>query len=370
MKPVVKMLVALLVLGGGVYLYRVAGAPEKAAEKKDTPPVPVRVATADTRDLPFTLDLIGRGEARESVAIKSRVDGQVQTVLFSEGQAVKAGDTLLRLDPADFDARLRQAEANLARDLAQLQKARADVARYLTLQQQGFVSAEKLADLRAAEAAAEATAQADRAAVELARLQRSYTVVRAPISGLIGAQQVFPGTAVKTNDTVLALVNRIHPLRVAFSLPEQYLGQLRAAQATGQARVRVSVPGQPGPATEAPVRFLDHAVDPGTGTLLAKAELDNLDGRFAPGQYLRVELLLDTLKAAVTVPSEAIQQGPKGSVVYVVSPAGGIEIRPVAVAAERAGRAAIGQGVAAGETVVIDGHLRLTPKSKVQRVTQ
>lgn len=364
MKSLAKLVVVLLVLAGGVYLFLHASKPDEKAEKKDNPPVPVVVAKAELRDLTIAVDLVGRGEAYESVSLRSRVDGQVQAVLFQEGQRVKAGEILLRLDPADFDARLKQAEANLARDQAQLQKARADVGRYQTLFQQGFVSAEKIADLRAAEAAAEAAVQATRAAVELARLQRAYATVRAPIDGIVGARLVFPGTSVKTNDTELAVINRVQPLLVSFALPESHLERLRAAMVKAPLTASIGAPG--GEARSATITFVDNAVAPGTGTLRLKARLENRDERYAPGQYLRVELVLDTLKDAVTVPVEAVQQSSKGSVVYVVTPDNGIDIRKVDIAAERGGLAAIGKGVRAGETVVTDGHLRLTPKSKVK----
>lgn len=366
MRVVLKLFIVILILAGAAFfMYRRPGG--EGEPKKDSAPVPVLAARGELADLPIAVDLVGRGEAYESVALKARVDGQVRAVLFQEGQPVRAGDLLVQLDPADFHARLKQAEATLARDQALLAKARADVARYRALREQGFVSVEKLADLDATQAAAEATVQADRAAVDLSRLQLSYTSVRAPISGIVGARLVFPGSAVKTNDTVLAVVNRVQPLLVAFALPERHVARLRAAVARGPVTASVSTPEAPDRATPAVVTFLDNAVDPGTGTLLVKARLD--DSRFLPGQYLRVELVLDTLKDAVTVPSEAVQQGPKGNVVYVVKADNGIEIRPVRVVAERAGRAAL-SGLEAGETVVTDGHLRLTPKSRVKLVTK
>lgn len=365
MRLLSKAIIVLLLLAGGVYLYQRVNRPGPDSGKKDKEPVPVLATQAELRDLPVSVDLVGRGEAYESVTVMARVDGQVQAVLFDEGRHVAKGDILLRLDPADFNARLKQAEAALARDQALLDKARADVVRYRTLQQQGFVSVERLADLDAAQAAAAATVQADRAAVELARLQLSYTTVRAPIAGIVGARQVFPGTAVKTNDTALAVVNRVQPLLVGFALPEAHLARMRGALAGGTLQAEVSVPGGQAAGESARISFVDNALNPATGTLLMKARLDNRDERLAPGQYLRVTLVLDTLADAVTVPAEAIQQGPKGPVVYVVKPDRGIDIRPVTLAAERAGRVAIAVGLKAGETVVTDGHLRLTANSKV-----
>lgn len=365
MRVVLKLFIVILILAGGAWLYLRPGGKDET--KKDNAPVPVRAVPAAARNFPVAVDLVGRGEAYESVALKARIDGQVQAVLFREGESVAAGEVLVRLDPADFAARLRQAEAALARDQALLAKARADVARYRALREQGFVSAERLADLDAAAAAAEATVAADRAAVELARLQLSYTSVRAPFAGLVGARLVFPGTAVKTNDTVLATVNRMRPLLVAFALPERHAGALRAALARGPVAVTVRAPDADGRTHDGRIHFVDHAVDPATGTLLVKARLD--DSPFLPGQYLRVELVLHTLKDAVTVPAEAIQQGPHGPVVYRVTAARGIAIEPVQILAERAGQVALA-GITAGTTVVTDGHLRLTPKSTVELVTK
>lgn len=361
-------IILALVAAGGTYLYLNGNSSGKAVAKldKDKAPVPVRVEQARFADLPITLDLVGRGEAYESVFVKARVDGQVQSLHFVEGGPVEQGALLLQLDPADFNARLKQSEANLARDRALRDKARADVVRYRTLRDQGFVSQEKLADLETAATAAEALVEAARATVELARLQHSYTTVRAPIAGLVGVRQVFPGSAVKTNDTVLASIHRVSPLLVSFAVPESHLERLRLALAHGRLHATVRVPDSRVPSQPASIHFVDNAVDPGTGTLLIKARLDNRDQRLSPGQYLRVSLVLDTLRKVVTVPAEAIQQGPKGAVVYVVTGEQGVRIAPVRIAAEHSGRVALSQGIQAGETVVVDGHLRLTPKSKVK----
>ncbi len=366
MKKALTILLLLALAGGaGYWLWPISKGKEE--KKKDAkPPVPVAVAQAVTRDLPRLLEAVGRTEAFETVTLKSRIDGQVAEVAFVEGQAVRAGDLLLRLDPADHAARLRQAEANLARDQAQHAKARADVERYATLRNEGFVSEEKVIDLRSIAAALEATLAADRAAVDLARLQLGYTTLRAPIAGVIGARLVHPGAGVKINDTELAVINRVRPLYVTFSVPEHHLPELRAAMAGGALKAEVALPGQAGSRFEGTVRFVDNTVDVTTGTVRLKAQLANEQAALLPGQFVNVRLATGVLRDAVTVPEEAVQQGPEGAFVFVLKDDGGAEPRPVRVVLIQDGLAAVAEGLRAGETVITDGHSRLTPGAKVK----
>ena len=356
---------ALGIAAGIAYKYGGAPKEDKAAAKKPPPPTPVTVAQAVARDMPVVLEVVGRGEAYESVTLKARVDGQVLEVPFSEGRRVAKGDVLIRLDPADFKAKAAQAEANLARDQALLKKARADVERYQALRAQGFVSEEKVAEVRAAADAGEATVQADQAALELVRLQLGYATLRAPFAGLVGDKRVHPGAAVKINDTELVTLNRVQPLYVTFSVAEKHIPALRASLAAKRLRVDVHTPGDRNQAHRGAVRFVDPAVDAATGTLRLKAELANADGALAPGQFLDVVLVLDTLRDAVTVPAEAVQQGPDGPFVYALK---GEEagMRKVALGPVRDGVAVIARGLAAGESVVTDGHSRLVPGGKVK----
>ena len=355
---------------GGVYWSRLStdsssgGADKKAA--RAAPPVPVTVAQAMTRDMPLLLEVVGRGEAFETVTLKSRIDGQVAAVPFREGQHVAAGDVLVKLDTADFNARLRQSEAALARDQALLKKNLADVARYQSLRAQGFVSEEKVLEMRANADAALATVDADKATIDLARLQLGYTTLRAPFAGVVGAKLVFPGAAVKINDTALAVVNRVRPLYVSFAAPERYLPQIRAAMQRGPVQASVTIPGDASPAFAGVIRFIDNTVDPATGTIRMKAELDNAAEKLAPGQYLNLSLVLDVLHNSVVVPKEAVQQGPNGAFVYVLKADAGTEVRKVELSLTRADLAVISKGLSAGETVVTDGHLRLTPGGKVK----
>lgn len=351
-----------LVLGGYAY-WSSRGSPEPT--KKAPPPVPVTATKAVTGDVPVLLEVVGRAEAYESVSLKSRVDGQVLSVAYTEGQHVRQGDVLIRLDPNDFNARLAQAEANLHRDEALLAKSRADVQRYISLKERGFVSEEKINEFRTAEAAATASVKADQAAVDLARLQLSYTTIRAPFAGVVGTRLVFPGSAVKTNDTVLAVVNRLQPLYVTFSVPEKHLARLRQSLSAGTMPVTVRVPGGKSEAFEGKVRFIDNAVDAATGTIQMKALLDNAQEALTPGQFLNVSMTLEQLSGSVLVPAEAVQQGADGNFVYVVKADNTVELRKVTVQTLYRGQAAIASGVASDETVVTDGQLRLNQGATV-----
>lgn len=355
----------LAILCAGVLA--IAACSENGNGKKSEPPaVPVTVAAATLRDIPVTLQVVGRSEAFESVTLKSRVDGQVDAVLFTEGQHVNQGDVLIRLDPTDFAARLQQAEATAARDEALTAKMRADTARYTALKERNFVSEEKVNDVRTNEATAAANLRASKAAVEVARLQLSYATIRAPITGIVGARLVFPGSAVKANDVALAVVNRVRPLLVSFAVPERYLPQIRAVRQDGGLKVDITEPGDASRHFEGTVRFIDNTVDASTGTILLKAELPNKDEALMAGQYLNVALVLDTLKQAVSVPSNAVQQGAEGNYVYVLKEDGHVDLRRVEALAAQDGFTAVRGNVKAGEAVVTDGHLRLTPGARAK----
>lgn len=357
--------IAIAALATGAYWFKGVSSSGTPAAAKGPAAVPVVVATAQSGRMPVLLSVVGRAEAYESVTLKSRVDGQVLAVDYVEGQVVKPGDVLLRLDPADLEAKLAQAAAVVARDQAQLAKARADVERYQGLKARGFVSDEKVNEIRTNEAALVASLKADQAALELARLQLSYTTIRAPFAGIVGARLVFPGSAVKTNDTALAVVNRVDPLYVSFAVPERHLPVLRPALKAGPLAVQVSLPGGGTTAYEAKARFIDNAVDPATGTIQMKAVLDNRVARLTPGQFLNVSMVLQQLDNAVIVPNESVQQGADGNFLYVVKSDNTVELRKIQILAAHQGHSAIAGGVAGGEMVVTDGQLRLTPGASV-----
>lgn len=363
----VLLIVAVLAAGGAAAWYFTKAEGPAAGKKGQTPPaVPVKLAKAVIQDMPLRLEITGRTEAYETVTLKSRVDGQVLGVTFTEGQHVRQGDVLLRLDPADFQAKLNQAEANQAKSQAQLVKARADIERYIALRAKGFVSEEKVSEMRTAAAAAEATARADAAAAELARLQLSYATIKAPFAGLVGAKLVFPGAAVKVNETTLAVVNRVRPLYVGFAVPEKYLPLLKAGMGSAKKSMKAAISLPDGSAWEGDVRFLDNSVDVATGTIQLKAIVTNDDEKLAPGQFVSVSLVLDTLKDAVVIPAEAVQQGAGGSFLFVAKDDSTVEIRKIRIASVQKQFAVVAEGLAAGETVVTEGHLRLTPGARVK----
>jgi multidrug efflux system membrane fusion protein len=343
-----------------------------AKTEPEQPPVPVTVVAAALRDIPVILQVVGRSEAFESVTLKSRVDGQVEAVLFTEGQHVNQGDVLIRLDPMDFAARLRQAEAVATRDEALTAKMRADTARYTALRERNFVSDEKVHDVRTNEATSAANLRASKAAVEVTRLQLSYATIRAPISGIVGARLVFPGSSVKANEVALAVVNRVQPLLVSFAIPERHLPRLRAVRQNGSLKVDITEPDNTSGHFEGDVRFIDNTVNTNTGTIQLKAELPNKDEALMPGQFLNVSLVLDTLKQAVSVPSNAVQQGAEGNYLYVLKEDGRIDLRRVEALASYEGFTAIRGDLQAGDAVVTEGHLRLTPgvKAKMQNALQ
>lgn len=358
--------VAIIGAAAGVWYVQQPASPP-AAKKGVGGPVPVLLAKAELRDVPLTLEVTGRTAAFESVTLKARVDGQVQAVPFAEGQPVRQGDVLIRLDPADLQARLRQAEANLARDQALAAKALADVERYAALKAKGFVSEEKVGEMRTAAAAIAATVRADQATADVARLQLDYATIRAPFAGIVGARLVYPGSTVKANDTALAVVNRVQPLTVGFAVPEKHLPRLRAGMRGGKATLKaaISLPGDPAPPLTGEVGFLDNTVDAMTGTVQMKATLANDAATLMPGQFVNVALVLATLDQAVTVPAEAVQQGPEGPFVHVVSD-DTAQLRRIRLLTTQAGLAVVAEGLAAGETVVTDGQLRLTPGARIK----
>jgi multidrug efflux system membrane fusion protein len=325
--------------------------------------VPVKVGKVARQSVPMTLSAIGTVEASNLVAVRPRVGGVITQVGFREGQPVKKGDLLFRIDPRPYQAALDQAQQALARDQAKSDAAQADLARYERLVAKEFVTREQYENQKAEAASLKATLGADRAAVQAARLDLAFCTIEAPESGRTGALRVREGSLVKANDDgALVTIAKLQPVRVAFSIPE---AQIEALRMNPKALTTFVTPKMASTPIQGSLVFIDNQVDTTTGTLLLKAEFPNQDERLWPGQFVDVTLELGNQKDAVTVPSAAVQTGQGGTYVFVIGDDQAAEQRPVKIARRTPELAVIAAGVKPGETVVTDGQLRLTTGTKV-----
>ena len=329
--------------------------------------VPVLVATAVQKPIPVQIQAVGNAEAFQTVSVKSQVTGVLNKAHFKEGQNVRKGQLLFTIDPRPFEAVLRQAEANLARDVAQLQNAREQARRYAELVKKQYVSQEQYDQIRTNADAMEATVDADRAAVENAKVQLSYCYIYSPIDGQVGTLLVNEGNLVRVNDAApLVVINQITPINVTFSVPEQHLADISRHMATGTLKVDARFPSDEGRPEQGHLAFVDNAVDRTTGTIKLKAEFKNSARRLWPGQFINVALTLSTQADAVVIPSEAVQVGQEGQHVFVVKPDKRVEVRPVTVSRTTEGEAIIAKGLTAGEQVVREGQFLLGPDSRIE----
>jgi multidrug efflux system membrane fusion protein len=342
----------------------IAGAACQAPPPPPQPPAPVTIAIVEKAAVPVELRALGSVEAIRTVAVKPQVGGLIIAVGFREGQEVKNGQTLFRIDPRPFEAALAQAEAALARDRAQLGFAERKRARTADLFAQRLGSQEALDQDDTARDALRATVQADEAAVRNARLQLEYATIASPIAGRAGDLAVDLGNVVKANpDAALVTIRQVAPIHVRFAVPEKELPAVRRYAARGPLAVK-AFPGGGAPPATGRLVFLDNAVDATTGTILLKGEFENADGALWPGQTVDVALVLDEGTDAVVIPDEALQTGQEGAYVYVLAADKTAGLRAVTPGRAADGKRVIEKGLAVGETVITDGQLRLTPGKK------
>lgn len=342
------------------------GAPGKGGGGGAARPAPVLVAPVEQRDVPLKVNLAGRTEAFSTVTMRARIDGQILAVHYQAGQQVKKGQPMVTLDGRALRAQVDQVTANLARDRAQLDKARADLVRQNELLAKGFISAATLESFKATVQTLEATVNAGLAALDLARVNLSYTVLSAPMNGVAGAALAFPGGSVKANDTALVVLNQINPLYVTFSLPESQLKDISRDSASGKLKVEARTPGGQGAVATGELAFMDNTVDTTTGTIQLKAKLDNSDEKLTPGQFVEVSMTVRDIPGALLIPAEALQAGPNGNFVYVAKPDETVELRMVQTLPAGRDRLIVEKGLRPGEKVVTDGQLRLTPGAKYE----
>ena len=328
--------------------------------------VPVVAATAVQKAIPIQIHAVGNVEAYTTVSVKSQVTGVLTQAHFKEGQDVKKGQLLFTIDPRPFEAALKQAEANLARDTAQVRNLREQVRRYAELVEKQYVSREQYDQIKTNADAAEAVVDADKAAVENAQVQLSYCYIYSPVNGRVGSLLVNEGNLVRVNDAApLVVINQLTPINVTFAIPEQHLAEIKRRMASGKLVVAAKFPSDEGRPEEGVLAFVDNAVDRTTGTIKLKAEFQNQDRRLWPGQFVNVALTLTTQGEAVVVPSEAIQVGPEGQYVFVIKQDKRVEMRPITIGQTQEGEAVIAKGLTAGEQVVREGQFLLGPGSRV-----
>lgn len=335
-------------------------------ENAEPPPVPVVAGTVIEKDVPIYLEGLGTVQAWNTVTIHVRVDGQLDKVAFTEGQDVKEGDLLAKIDPTPFEASLAQAEAKKKQDEAQLANARVNLQRDVQLRAGKVISLQEYDTQKTLVDQLDATVAADEAAIKSARVQLGYTTIVAPISGRVGIRIVDKGNIVHAGDpNGLIVITQLHPISVIFTLPEQNLPEIQEQMhkepltvfAVGRDNARLLDKGQ--------LKVIDNQIDTTTGTIRLKADFPNPSLRLWPGQFVNARLLLTTRKKGVVVPAQVIQRGPEGAYAFVIRPDLTVEVRPVKVAQIQHGEALVDEGLFPGERVVVEGQYRLQEHSRV-----
>jgi len=361
----------LIRMGGGILglLFLAifsSGCSNEKSNKPVSPPIPITVGTVSQKTVPVELRVVGNVQASSTVTIKSKAGGELTRVHFTEGQDVRKGDLLFTIDPRPYEAALKQAEANLQKDLAQTKHAQEDARRYEFLIQKGVVARQQYDKFRTEAEALEAAVLADRAAVENAKIQLGYCSIHSPIDGRTGSLMVKQGNIIKADDVNLIVIHQIVPIDVAFSVPEQNLQEIKKYMALGKLQVDALVPSNNERPEKGTVTFVDNAVDTSTGTIRLKGTFANRERKLWPGQFVNVVLTLTREPNAIVVPSQAIQTGQQGQYVYVVKQDLTVESRPVVVGRFVSNETVVQKGLLAGEKVVTDGQLRLYPGARVE----
>jgi membrane fusion protein, multidrug efflux system len=340
--------------------------PLPGAQSESDGPVPVLVAGASVTDVPVYLDGVGTVRALNMVTVHTLVDGTLTAVNFREGQDVKVGEILARIDPRTYQAQLDQAVAKKALDEAQLANARLDLDRYTNLIKTNAATRQQLDTQRATVAQLEAQVKLDQGAIDNAKTYLDYCTIVSPLNGRTGLRLVDQGNIVHAADaTGIVVLTQIQPIAVLFTLPQQFLPRVNKAFGKGSLAAEAIASDSKIVLDRGTLTVINNQVDPTTGTVQLKAEFPNLDLQLWPGQFVNVRLLIDTLQRVVTVSSAAIQRGPNGPFVYALQPDDTVIVRPVTVAEQDENRAVVA-GIAASEDVVITGFGQLANGRKVR----
>ena len=331
------------------------------------PPVPVGVATVKQSDFNVYLTGLGTVQAFNTVALKTRIDGQIVEVNFREGQDVRAGDLLIVIDPRPYQVALAQAEATLQKDQAQLNNAKAQYERNRVLYEQGVIAKQDLDTLQASFGTYEGTLASDRAMIDNAKLNLAYCRITSPINGRVGLRQVDPGNYVTAaGNTPMLTITQLHPISLVFTLPEDQLQQVAQRMRQGKPlEVDAYSRDDQTKLSTGTLLTVNNQIDPTTGTVQLKATFDNPDNALWPNQFVNAHLLLQTMHDAVTAPASALQRGPDGTFTYVVDSNNTAQMRPVDVALTQGATIVIKNGLQAGDRVVTDGQEKLQAGMRV-----
>jgi membrane fusion protein, multidrug efflux system len=340
---------------------------QKSAKANTPPPaVPVGVATVRQRDFPVYLTGLGSVLAFNTVALKTRIDGQITQVNFQEGQDVKVGELLIQIDPKPYDVALATAQANLQRDEAQLRYAQTQFERQKALYAGGVIAKQDLDTQEASLGQYEGTIAADKAAIDNAKLNLFYTRITSPINGRIGLRQVDIGNYVQASSTSpMVIITQMHPIAIDFTLPEDQLQAVRQRMKEGTLTVDVYSRDDQTKLSAGKLLTIDNQIDQTTGTAKLKAVFENPDNNLWPNQFVNVHLLLETKKDAITIPVSAVQRGPQGTFTYLVDTNNTVQLRPIEVSLTQGSAAVIKSGLQPGERVVTDGQEKLQAGSRV-----
>lgn len=329
-------------------------------------PVPVLVAPAAKTDVPVYLDAVGTTKALNTVTVKAQVDGKLIEVAFKEGQDVKRGDVLARIDPTTYKAALDQAVAKKAQDQALLANARNDLARYEQLAATNAINRQQADTQKSLVAQYTAQVDADQGAIDSAQATLAYTTIRSPLDGRTGIRLVDEGNIVRASDsTGVVTLTQLKPISVLFNLPQQEINRVNAAFAKGPLSVDALRSDNDAVVDSGTLSVVDNQVDSSTGTVKLKAEFPNANLQLWPGQFVNIRLLIDTLRQVVTIPTGAVQRGPTGTFVYVVKDENAVAIRPITVQKQDENQTVVSKGLEAGERVVTTGFARLTDNAKI-----
>ena len=361
--------VVILSLVAIVVLWRLNHGTEVPAAEAQTPApgVPVTAGTVAAQDVPVFLNGIGTVQAYNMVAIKSRVDGQIVKVDFKEGQDVKEGEPLLQIDPRPFQAALEQAQANKQKDEAQLVGAQLDLDRYEKLIGSGWQTRQSYDQQKATVGQLQASIKGDEAQINTAKLNLSYSDIRSPIDGRLGAKLVDKGNLVHANDNApLVTITEVKPIFVSFTLPQETLDDVRENHKGSPLVVYAYSGDGKKQLAEGKLTLIDNSIDQSTGTVHLKARFDNDDERLWPGQFVSLRVVLSTRREVATVPAQTVQNGPNGYYAYVIKPDDTVERRAVDIASIQDGIAVVTKGLSPGERIVVDGQYRLTEGVRVK----